>query len=362
MRILKLNVCNFRNLTYLELEPSATFNLVYGPNGSGKTSLLEAISFLALGRSFRGTRYPNLINRDKSVLTVSAGIESDRTGFTDTVGISRSRQRDSHDLKLVINGRQSHRLLDLIDKLCVQAIHPQGTELITGGPELRRHYLDWGVYYHNPEYSSCWQQYRKILEQRNVLLKRAAPTPEIVVWDELLCSLAEIITAFREKYLSSLREILTEKCGRFLPNLKLDFSLHKGWENRMELRSLLHSNLEKDRALGYTFYGCHRAELKIKCNQSPAGETLSRGQLKLLVCAMRLSQGWLLQRQMSRSCVYLIDDLSSELDNHSRDLLLDDLYRYNNQVFITNISEDLSFPKHIDCKHIDIAHAIADFN
>lgn len=96
---------------------------------------------------------------------------------------------------------------------------------------------------------------------------------------------------------------------------------------------MLNLNIEKDRVLGYTFYGCHRAELRIKCNNFSASETLSRGQLKLLVCAMRLSQGYLLKHQVGKNCIFLIDDLSSELDANSRMLLLNELKECDSQVF-----------------------------
>ena len=119
---------------------------------------------------------------------------------------------------------------------------------------------------------------------------------------------------------------------------------------------MLDSNLEKDRILGYTFYGCHRADLKIKCNNFSASETLSRGQLKLLVCAMRLAQGSLLKQQIGKSCVYLIDDLSSELDPISREILLNDLKDCKSQVFLTIISKDIQTPS--DALYIDIEKEI----
>ena len=361
MKIKQLTIQNFRNLAWVDLKPESTFNVIYGINGSGKTSFLEAVSYLAMGRSFRSNKYQNLIRNGQQGFVVSGSIESDTPNHLDRIGIARSRGRDSNDLQISINGKHVNRLIDLINHICVQIIQPQGIDLITGGPEQRRSFIDWGVYYSNQDYQSIWFNYKKILQQRNMLLKMKASDEEISVWDDLLCNLSEKITTLRENYLNCLNAILSEKVNQFLPQFCFTFSLSRGWENRSELRSLLRSSLERDKLLGYTFYGCHRADIKIRCDQNLASETLSRGQLKLLVCAMRLSQGTLLQLQHNKSCIYLIDDLSSELDAHSKHILLSDLFRFKNQVFITNISKDLDVPDTDSCNFINIAESIQDF-
>ncbi len=356
MYIQRLFIQNIRNIGWLEIQPSSGINLIYGPNGAGKTSLLEAISYLALGRSFRSSKFHNLISTGKNDFIVSAQV-LDENNLESTLGVSRGRKRDN-DLQISINKKRANRLTDLVDKICVQVIHPQSVELVTGSPELRRHFIDWGVYYSNKDYKDIWSQYRKILLQRNALLKNKAAFDEIIIWDDLLCNLAEKITDLRTKYLDSFNQIFREKTQEFLPGFDITCSLSKGWENQTDLRSLLGLNLEKDRLLGYTFYGCHRADLKIKSSQLSASETLSRGQLKLLVCAMKLSQGSLLFKQTGRKCIYLIDDLTSELDPNSRSLLLKELSCFSNQVFITNIAGDIELPSHNNILRLDISKSI----
>ena len=339
MDICKLFIQNFRNIAWLDVEPSLGINIIYGPNGSGKTSFLEAISYLACGKSFRSSKYKNLISQFADNFTVSANI-IDEAKIKHTLGISRDRSRDN-DLKISVNSNKSSRIYDLADKLCVQVIHPQSYELIMGSPDTRRQFIDWGVYYSMQDYKNLWNKYRKILVQRNSLLKSKASREEIVVWDDLLCEYSEQITKYRKEYLKEFNEIFSEKIKKFLPGFSINCSLSQGWDSRSNLRSLLSLNLEKDKVLGYTFYGCHRADLKIKSCQQAASDILSRGQLKLLICAMKLSQGSLLFRQKGRRCIYLIDDLTSELDCLSRKLLLNDLSGFSNQVFITNIAGDL---------------------
>ncbi len=356
MHISRLFINNFRNIEWLDFEPSPEINLIFGPNGSGKTSLLESICYLGLGRSFRSSRFQNLIANGKSGFIVSAKVLSD-DNLENTLGIARNRSRGD-DLQISINKKRVSKLVDLVDHICVQIIHPQGIELITGSPELRRHFIDWGVYFINSEYKNIWSEYKRILSQRNVLLKRRASGDEIVIWDDILCQLSEKITVLRQDYLDKFIPIFEQKIKEFLPDFDINIFLSKGWDNSVDLRSLLSLNLEKDRLLGYTFYGCHRADLKIKTSQLSASETLSRGQLKLLMCAMKLSQGALLYKQTGHRCIYLIDDFTSELDLNSRAVLLKDLSCFSNQVFITNIAGDIDLPSHKNILRLDISKSI----
>lgn len=357
MKIKRLLVQNYRNITFLDINPSATFNVIYGSNGSGKTSFLEAICHLGFGRSFRTSKYQSLIKDEEPFFSISADLLQDDEMSVDEVGIIRYRQKSQSSV-ISVNSSRSSKIIDLIDKTSVQVIHPQGINLIIEGPELRRNYLDWGIYYTIPEYKKIWMDYRKLLNSRNAVLREKQDLSFIEFIDEPLASLSEQISNYREKYLENLMPILTKKLSVFLPDYSFEFSYSKGWEKGLQLRSVLQLNIEKDRNLGYTFYGCHRADLKIKTNNFNASELLSRGQLKLLVCAMRLAQGELLKQQANKRCIYLIDDISSELDDRSRSLLLSDIRDSDNQVFITNIAKDIKIPECEDAMYIDIASSI----
>lgn len=399
MYIKRLLINDFRNLEYVELTPCSGFNFICGPNGSGKTSIIEAIHYLSLARSFRTSSYQYLIRQGQPQFTLFAQVQADNAELDTTIGLLRPRNGEP---VIKINSDPITRMVDLIDHIYVQIIHPQGVELITKSAEVRRAFIDWGVYYTDPEFKQLWLQYRKTLKQRNTLLRRDGPkrryqspfsnfTPqlnegisglqgeasltlnaalasnlgfeqqnfgcdkhgfdqpnfgfdEMGVWDEALARLSEQITQKRQAYLEQLQVILQEIVGQFLPDFHLKFELNQGWEKGQDLRVLLAQNLEKDRGLGYTLYGCHRADLKIKNNNISAGATLSRGQLKMLVYAMRLAQGMLLRQLTNRTCIYLIDDLNSELDDRAQRILLDTLVSCQHQVFISNIQQELLFP------------------
>lgn len=342
MRLQRLLIQNFRNLELIDFAPGPAFNLITGSNGAGKTSILEAISYLALARSFRSSNIHYLITHGKPAFNIFAQVrEEEDVPFASSIGISRGRK--AQDLKIKVNGEPITALSELVAHICVQVIHPQGIELLTGGPELRRHFMDWGVYYAESSYKQLYAQYVKVLKQRNALLKTNVPADHFAVWDDMLCELSLQITQLRQNYIAALDEALQTITGDFLPDFKLSFELSSGCENGDSMRSALASSLEKDRVLGYTSQGCHRADLKVKSNALAAGAMLSRGQLKLLVCAMRMAQSLLLKAQTGRSCIFLIDDLNSELDRHSQEVLLTHLEQCRNQVFITNIVPDLLF-------------------
>ena len=356
MILKRIKIQNFRNIRRLMIEPDMV-NVLYGPKKNKKTSVLEAISSLALGRSFRGSQTSHLINNESQELTISAQIERDNGNIIDSVGLMRSRSRVNTPTQISINGKHTNKLIDIVDKLCIQVIHPLGNELITGSPEGRRNFLDWGVYYSEPDFKEYWIKYKKIINQRNVLLKDRSNSfskSVLTVWDDALASLSEKINSLRNIYLSELAPELEMITNKFLPNFKFHFELSKGWPNGVELKDLLALNFEKDRNLGYTFYGCHRAELKIKANKYPASETLSRGQSKLLVCAMRLAQGNVLAKQIHKNCIYLVDDINSELDQCSRELLIHEMLGCKNQIFITNINDDIMFPNDVNPNLINI--------
>lgn len=351
MLIKRLLVSNFRNLSYVDFSPAATFNIIYGKNGSGKTSILESISYLSLSRSFKKVPYQYLIQSGSKSFNIYAEIVPDNSEFPLKLGVSKDRGADT---KILIDSKPVTRLTDLVDNISVQIIHPQSYELVTEGPELRRNYIDWGVYYHDQTFKSQWLDYRRILKQRNALLKSNASYNEIQVWDNMLVNLSDSINQKRSDYLKLLEPLLIQILSEFLPKYSFKFYMTKGHDDGTDLYSLLAQNIEKDRVLGYTFYGCHRADLKIKSNSVAAGAILSRGQLKLLVCAMRLAQGILLKQLSGINCIYLIDDLNSELDSNSQNILLSHLLKCRNQVFVTNITNDIVLPKSHDFNYFEL--------
>ncbi len=164
------------------------------------------------------------------------------------------------------------------------------------------------------------------------------------MWDQALISSSEVIHAMRSNYVQQLMPVVQSYCQQLMPELEsqLEFSLRSGWpKNQPDLAELMHQNLMKDRQLGHTQYGAHRADLRFKFDQVEARQMLSRGQQKLFVCALLLAQASLQQQLHNEPVIMLIDDLPAELDAQHRLTLMKLLDQLGIQHFITTTSDKL---------------------
>ena len=158
-------------------------------------------------------------------------------------------------------------------------------------------------------------------------------------WDKDLAQLAEQIDGWRRTYVEQMKTLAEEMCQSFLPEFEIKLGYYRGWEKDTPYGELLERNFERDQSLGYTFSGPNKADLRIKVNNTPVEDVLSRGQLKLMMCALRLAQGQHLAELTGKQCIYLIDDFASELDSLRRKRLADYLKQTQAQVFVSSITE-----------------------
>ena len=226
--------------------------------------------------------------------------------------------------------------------LPMQLITPEGFTLLNGGPKYRRAYIDWGCFHNEPGFFSAWSNLKRLLKQRNAALRQVSRYQQIRAWDQELAPLAEQISRWRADYSAAIAADINATCAQFLPEFQLSFSFQRGWDKESDYAELLERNFERDRALTYTASGPHKADFRIRAEGTPVEDLLSRGQLKLLMCALRLAQGEFLTRQNGRRCLYLIDDFASELDETRRHLLAARLKATQAQVFVSAIA-----PEHV---------------
>ena len=245
----------------------------------------------------------------------------------------------------------------MAEKLPMQLIHPDSFELLLGGPKYRRAFLDWGVFHVEPQFHQIWSQFKKIAKQRNALLKTASNYQQMQAWDRLLVPLVEQIHHWRQDYVESLLPKAQALCSDFLPDFEINFDYRRGWESQSAYADVLVANFERDRMIGYTQSGAHKADLVVRVGNIPVADLLSRGQLKLLVCALRLAQGQVLASEHQKSCIYLIDDFASELDEKRRSLLIEQLKLIQSQVFVSAISADqIAEMRHETSKMFHVEH------
>lgn len=331
--IKELYIKQVRNISEAKLVDLGRVNLISGQNGSGKTSVLEALFLLATGRSFRTNKTKNIIQFEKSDLAVSIKLTSP------SLSIGTIRCRDGSKL-LKLGGEKINRLSDIADYLPVQAIHSETFDLLTGSPSVRRRFLDWGVFHVEHSFLNAWKQCERALKQRNELLRRDnIETSSIDLWSQQLVQQAVQIDQYRQVYFDGFKVLLAERLADIgLPNV--DITYYRGWRKETDLAEQLTLNLDKDFQRGSTSIGPHRADIRFRVNGIGAGEVLSRGQQKLLAGMLMVVQGEYLNQHNRKSTVYLVDDLPAELDINFQHYFIDVLKKTNAQVFITGIQAD----------------------
>lgn len=333
MSLSLLKASGFRNLIELDLELGSQFNLIYGINGSGKTSILEAIYFLGLGRSFRSHLNSRIIQHQAPRFSVFGAI-SLGNNLTTTIGIEKSR---SNKTKIKIGADTVSSTAELAKLMPIQLINPDSYLLLTAGPRHRREFLDWGVFHVEQSFFPIWQRFQRALKQRNAALQMGATLQHVRAWDNELLSTAADLTSLRRHYIEQLVPIVTTLLLELIDLPNLTFNYQQGWDQQLELAAVLNNNFSRDSAMGYTQYGPQRADIGIRVNNIPVQDVLSRGEQKLLVCALRLGQSKLLWQLSGKRCIYMLDDLAAELDYRRRVLIIKALNELQAQVLITAV-------------------------
>lgn len=333
MALLRLKATNFRNFSQLDLTPSPLMNLIYGLNGSGKSSLLEAIYFLSFGRSFRTHLATRIIQQGCEAFCIYSQVEH-LENSTLSIGIEKNIQGK---VKLRVDQENISALSYIAKLVPMQLINPDTFELLTTGPQMRREYIDWGLFHVEHSFYDLWVRHQRVLKQRNSAIQQQKSLNEIKSWDIEFIRTAEEISQLRNNYVTHLLPIVYEVLESLihLDNLTLEF--YPGWDTNHSLADLLNKNISRDMALGYTQLGPRRADLIIKIEKTPVQDVLSRGEQKLLVCALKIAQGIYLQRHTGKNCIYLLDDLASELDYIHRQKIILLLVALKAQIFISAV-------------------------
>ena len=332
----RLVLHGLRNLQPIDFKPVSRVNLITGENGSGKTSLLEGIHILGMGRSFRTRNMRHVIAHEGEELLVHG-----RLAGEPPIPFGVRRRRSEDELEIRLAGERVGRLASLVETLPLQLINPDAFRLLEGSPAGRREFLDWGVFHVKHDFLEAWQRARRALKHRNALLRHGRMSDaSLTAWEHELVHWSERIDAMRGAWVEAFLPVFEETLAGLLPLEGLRLRYTRGWDRRRSLAEVLRQGRDVDRQMGFTQQGPQRADLAIRLGKRPAIEVLSRGQQKLVVSAMKLAQGRLLEASTGRRCVYLIDDLPAELDASHRRLFCRWLENMRCQVFITSIEPD----------------------
>jgi DNA replication and repair protein RecF len=323
-----LKIHHLRNISFTQLSLHPRFNFIIGSNGSGKTSILEAIYLLSCGHSFRSREISPIVSHGKNALTVFA-----KSLSQNTISIQKS---PSGPTQIKLDNLPCSTTSQLAYALPCQIFYSDIFQIIDAGPSVRRSVLDWGLFHVKPEYLVLWKEYKRVLKQRNALLKTNSPYSHFIPWDKQLSDLALQLDHLRDEYFKCWQEQFYLVLSQ-LTEINCTIGYFKGWDKRStgkNLLNILEDSFLSDKQKQYTQYGSHQADIYIESNDSKAKNTLSRGQQKIILIALKLAQGTLL----NGNCLYLFDDLSAELDNLHLKNLFDYLIKNRGQYVITSIN------------------------
>lgn len=323
----RLRIDGLRNVREAELGLGGQCALIVGANGAGKTTLLEAVYLLARGRSFRGRR--------------AGDVTTD--GFRGTqVEAELSVGRDSIKWVFERSGRVSGRWIDGIPLgeagdlgkcLSVRLVGENAQALLEGGPELRRRFLDMNLFHVEPGFGTVWRRFKQVLDQRNAWLRGGGGGRRL--WDDEYLAAAERLDMLREQGVTGINRELRRLVRVFRGLEDLSVSYVHGVPRGKSLRDALKGDGLEERLSGYSRVGPHRADLVV--GRDGGSGSLSRGQLKLVVCLLQVACEAVQEASLGVKNLWLLDDVSSELDGESASKLLGVVLDGHRQCLLTMI-------------------------
>ena len=349
----ELTVTNFRNIKQLSFSPSPQINFIFGDNGAGKSSLLEAVDFLSRGRTFRTRLSRNLIREGSESLTLSATLESGRK-----IGAQRKGKPGEISVENRLDGENVQAQAEMAAALPAIIFCAEVQKQAQSESKRWRNLLDWGVFHVKPAFRDAWKAYRRALRQRNTLLHQPASGQALMQWNQQMMKQAEILDSSRRAYAEQL--IAAAEARAAAEQLPLRIQYVRGWPEEDDFGKVLKEAEADDRKAGYTRYGPHRATLRLLWEGRPLAQRASRGQQKSIGALLLLAQVHQFASLSDHRCVVMVDDLAAEFDERHCRWLLDELEGTGQQVFITATEDDPGFltsgkVKRFHMKHGDLS-------
>ncbi len=355
MYLEKISLINYRNYESLSKNFSAQINLLVGANAQGKTNILEAIYYLAIGKAYRSARENQLIKWGNQHFKISGEIKNKISRSNLEIIFQNENQFNKGNKEIKINGIKIRRMADFLGNLTAVLFAPEDLNIVKGSPLERRKLLDNDISQVNPGYFSQLQKYQKILNQRNHLLKRMIgrekALAELEIWNMQFLNMCEKIIQKRlqvvEK-LTPLTRLMQRKLTGGQENLEFKYLFNRQQEikNGYPIRDILITEMEKvqkeELLRGITLCGPHRDDLLFILNGINLKSYGSQGQHRTAVLAIKLAELEFFKGESGEYPLLLLDDVLSELDQERRACLIKIIEDKLIQCFITT-TEDVQF-------------------
>lgn len=327
-----IDIENFRCIERAHLEFDSRGTGILGKNASGKTSLLEAIFFLGHARSLRTNTREKLVRRGETFFRIVSQIDAPRgvlTAGTEYVA-GRSQTR--------LAGQGVSSISEIAEILPIQLIDPSVHRLIEEGSARRRRLMDWGVFHVEHNFLAAWRRYQRALLQRNAAFRAGQPLAVISAWEGEMAECGEAVDRYRASYTALLQPVFEGIANQLLRE-PATFDYRRGWAAEQSLADELAAKRARDAQLRTTTVGPHRADLSFKVGDTLARDRISRGQQKLLACALILAQVQLRSQSAQVPTTLLLDDPAAELDVDNLGKLLEAIDAVPSQLIVTSVSE-----------------------
>ncbi len=355
MKCKSITFSSFRNIEYESVDFCNGVNVLWGKNAQGKSNILEGIYFFARGRSFRGAKEKEMISFSKKAAELS--LEFIREGDKYPVLLGASIPADGRKV-LTRNGAKLSGSKEMIGNFRAVLFCPAHLTLVSGGPQLRRNFMDIALSQLYPAYLESLSRYNRALIQRNALIKKAQGTGksafDSVIWETYAQQMADFGADVFYKRLEYMRDlsISTEELfynmtnGKEKPTLAYRSSaLGEGDGEELKAEAVqklfdaLTQNIDREIAVGATLYGVHKDDIAVRLNGKDAKIYASQGQQRSLALSMKLSEGELARKISGEYPVFLLDDVLSELDSDRRRFVLQSLS--DRQLIVTSCEPDI---------------------
>ena len=356
MFIKEIYLKNFRNYEEQKIELNENVNVFYGNNAQGKTNVLEALYFCALGRSFRTHKESELINFKDSFSNINVNYQKNDRDNSIEISLNKKNSK-----VIKFNGIKLNKNSELVGHINLVIFSPDDIMILKQGPALRRKFLDILISQLKPKYLHELNEYNKILEQRNAMLK-SKRIETIDIWNEQLAIQTEKIHNYRKEYIDKIQEKLKIIHPGLTDNKEtIEIKYKTRFKDKESFIKILEENKTLDMLRGYTSEGAHREDFEISINNKSLNLYGSQGQHRTAVLALKIAELNIIKEEIGENPVLLLDDVTSELDEHRVMSIFEVVKDYQVLITCTDINSILKYDcltKNIKLYNINNGHVI----